>query len=95
MHVAAVDAGLEDVQLSGVEHELVDGFEDVHGDLHAPIERGRIEVRGELEVVARRDRASRQAVRIEVGVFSDVGGGHSGNGTCIGRGHRGPVASGR
>ena len=33
MHVAAVDADLEDVELDGVEHELVDRLDDVDGDL--------------------------------------------------------------
>ena len=44
VHVAAVDADLEDVELDGVEHELVDGLDDVDGDLDAPVERRRGEV---------------------------------------------------
>ena len=40
-HVAAVDADFADVELDGVEHELLDVLDDVDGDAYATVERGR------------------------------------------------------
>ncbi len=73
LHVAAVDAHLGDVEIDGVQHQLVDGLDDLDGDLDATVERGRREVRRQLDVVACRHRAARQSVGIERRTFLQRG----------------------
>ena len=76
--VGAVDAAGEDVQVDSVEDQVSGRFLDIGSDVHAPVERPRLEVGGQLDVVPGRDRGARQAVRVE---RRRSGGGHRADGT--------------
>ena len=52
--VGGLDPGLVDLELEGVEHDLVDRLGDVDVDGRPAGEGGRVEVGGQLELVAGR-----------------------------------------